>query len=275
MLEDFKRKLEREGKSDNTIKSYILSIKKYLVWYEGSFGTEFRKLYRENVLDFKSYMLNVEGLKSKSTNSILSALIRFNLFLIEEEIQEEVVILKTDKVRIQENFASLSNLSKEDVQQFRQRILENESKMIYSIVSLLIYTGLRISECLSIKMEDFNLTTRELVIKGKGSKERIVLMNDKAVNSLREYIKERNPEEEYLFYSRYNKKLDRTTINKIFKKHSDNITPHSLRHYFCSRAIEVMSVHEVANLAGHSNIHTTLLYTNPSKEEMKNKVNLL
>lgn len=62
----------------------------------------------------------------------------------------------------------------------------------------------------------------------------------------------------------------------MFKKYSDKITPHTLRHFYCSNALESgYSVHEVANQAGHSNIHTTLLYTNPTKEKMKDKAELL
>ncbi len=50
------------------------------------------------------------------------------------------------------------------------------------------------------------------------------------------------------------------------------ISPHDLRHFFCSHALESgLSVHEVAKQAGHSNIHTTLLYINPTKEELINR----
>ncbi|WP_338453410.1 site-specific integrase [Niallia oryzisoli] len=76
------------------------------------------------------------------------------------------------------------------------------------------------------------------------------------------------------------KPVDRTLINKLFKTYSEKIgkeiTPHDLRHFFCSHALNSgMSVHEVANQAGHSNIHTTLLYTNPSKSELLKKMNQL
>lgn len=276
MLENFKFKMEQEGKSKNTIDSYMLHIQKYLKWYEGSFGLEFKKLYRENILDFKSYLINVEKLRSKSINAIFSALIKFNNYLIEAAIQQDEVILKSDKIKVQENFASLADITKEEVEVFRQRVLESEGKMLFSVVTLLTYTGVRITECLSIKLRDFNLQTRELIIRGKGGKERIVLLNDKVVNSLREYLRERENKSDYLFYSRQSDTINRATINILFNKYSNEITPHKLRHFFCSNAINSgFSIHEVANLAGHSNIHTTLLYTNPSKEDMKRKMNSL
>ena len=140
------------------------------------------------------------------------------------------------------------------------------------------YTGTRISETLDIRLQDINLTTREIIIRnGKGNKQRTVYMNDKVVNSIKEYLKDRKETDlDYLFVSNKGNKLDRTVINKMFNKYSDTITPHQLRHFFCTNALENdFSIHEVAYLAGHSNIHTTLLYTNPNENEMKDKMNRL
>ncbi|WP_286675903.1 tyrosine-type recombinase/integrase [Bacillus mycoides] len=86
----------------------------------------------------------------------------------------------------------------------------------------------------------------------------------------------------YLFVSNKGPKLSRMTVNDMFKKYSKlaglatDLKPHDLRHYFCSHALENgFDVHEVAHIAGHSNIHTTLLYTNPSRTKMLDKLNLL
>lgn len=146
---------------------------------------------------------------------------------------------------------------------------------------MLAYSGLRISEALDIKLSELNLKAKELIIKnGKGSKQRLVIINDKIINALKEYLKERenliNKNSDYLFISRESEKVSRTRINHIFNNYSDKITPHILRHFFCSNALENgWSVHEVAAQAGHTNIQTTLVYTNPSREEMKRKSNLL
>jgi integrase/recombinase XerD len=189
-----------------------------------------------------------------------------------------MVITKKDFQKVQQQYASLAKVEQKDVEKFRQLILESGNKRNYSLVTLLAYGGLRISEALNLKMNDFNFTSRELLVKdGKGDKTRTVFINDKVKESLQEWIKERGEvESEYLFISNRGKQLDRTTVNKIFKEYTSEITPHDLRHFFCSHAINSgMSVHEVANQAGHSNIHTTLLYTNPSKQDLINKMNQL
>ena len=141
---------------------------------------------------------------------------------------------------------------------------------------MLAYAGLRISEALNIQLTDFNLTVGELKVRGKGDKDRVVYLNDKIINSIREFLRVRQNDSPYLFANKNNGIIHRSTINKVFNKYSEKITPHMLRHYFCTNALEGgFSVHEVAYLAGHSNVHTTLLYLNPNRESMRNKINQL
>ena len=147
------------------------------------------------------------------------------------------------------------------------------SKRVYAIVILYAYSGLRRTECVGL-----------------------------FVHAIREYLKERRSESPYLFVSRQNEKLSPSRINQIFNQYSDCITPKTLRHYFrgqramrtclhvhlataardgffesvCSHALESgYSIHEIANQAGHSNVQTTLIYSNPTAKEMKEKANRL
>lgn len=86
----------------------------------------------------------------------------------------------------------------------------------------------------------------------------------------------RDSDSPYLFVSRQNRKLSPSRINQIFNQYSDVITPKTLRHYFCSNALQNgYAIHEVANQAGHSNVQTTLIYSNPTVKEMKEKANRL
>lgn len=282
ILNDFKKYMINNQKSENTIKSYILHVKEYVIWFEDTYGKGFHKLYRENILDYRSYLVNVKkyrgkNLNVKTINAKLSSIGLFNKFLIEEKVQEDIVIKDDDMIKIQTSYANPAEINKLDVENFRQKILEAGDKRLYAMVTLLSYAGLRISEALNIKLEDLSLDAKELIVKkGKGKKQRIVYLNSKIINAIKEYLKVRDSESEYLFPSRESDKVDRSVINKQFKKYSDKITPHQLRHFFCTNALESgFAVHEVANLAGHSSIQTTLIYTNPSREKMKNKLELL
>ncbi|MBU5257492.1 tyrosine-type recombinase/integrase [Tissierella praeacuta] len=272
----------KNQKSQNTIKNYVLHIKEYMIWFQDTYGKGFKNLYRENILDYKSYLVNVKkyrgkNLNAKTINAKLSSIGLFNKFLIEEKIQKDIVVKDDDMIKIQTSYANPAEINKLDVENFRQKILEAGDKRLYAIVTLLSYAGLRISEALNLKLEDLSLGAKELIIrKGKGEKQRIVYLNSKIINSIREYLKVRNSESEYLFSSRESDRVDRSVINKQFKKYSNKITPHQLRHFFCTNALESgFAVHEVANLAGHSSIQTTLIYTNPSREKMKSRIEML
>lgn len=281
MIQEFKTFMLQVEMSPNTIDSYSSHLEDYLKWFRESFSCEFTKLYRENILDFKSYLITHRKLNAKSINAKLAALSKFNEFLLQWHVQSDIVIFKTDYMKVQLEFASPANITKSEVEAFRQKILETDNKRDYTMATLLAYSGLRISEAINLKLSDINLPAQEILIRyGKGKKQRLVIINDKVVNAIKQYLKERESQRfkdsEYLFISRESEKVSRTRVNHIFNNYSDKITPHTLRHFFCSYALENgWSVHEVAGQAGHSNIHTTLIYTNPSREEMKRKANLL
>jgi integrase/recombinase XerD len=282
VLDQFKMYLQEDGKSENTINSYLKHVEDYLKWFSESKGVEFKQLYNTNVKDYISYLKTVRKQKPATINAKINALMKFNEFLVQTGVQEGIVITNKEFQKVQQQYASLAKLELQDVEKFRQLVLESGNKRNFALVTLLAYAGLRISEALNLKLDDISIGTREIIVhEGKGNKTRTVLMNQKVKDALEEYLKERKSDSEYLFVSKQKKQLDRTTVNKIFadfsKKVRDDenfrITPHDLRHFYCSYALKIgMDVHEVANQAGHSNIHTTLLYTNPTKKEMLEKI---
>ncbi len=277
MLDGYRALLQSEGKSDNTVSSYILHINGYISWVEDTCGEAPPSLYRTNVLDYIAYLRNIKKANARTINAKLSALMSYNKFLIEQGIQNDMAISKKDNIKVQNQYASPSFITKQEVDKFRQEILVKQGRRDYAIVTIMAYGGLRISEVLNLSLCDVDIVSKEIrVSNGKGNKQRIVYINDKIINAVKEYIMERESNSEYLFVSREREKINRTRINQIFNKYSDKITPHTLRHFYCSNAIESgYSIHEVANQAGHSNIHTTLLYSNPTKDIMKEKADLL
>ncbi|OOM09409.1 tyrosine-type recombinase/integrase [Clostridium saccharobutylicum] len=281
-LYKFKVYLLKDGKSENTIKSYIINISEYIKWFNDSYGLEVARLHRENVLEYKSYLLNIKKFKGKNLNARtinakLSSLGAINRFLIEEGIQQDLVINNKDTIKVQQEYANPCTIEKKDVEVFRQKILEAGDKRLYALSTLMAYTGLRITEALGIKLFDINFQAKEITIrKGKGSKQRIVYTNTKIVEALRAYMKVRRDNGEFLFVSRESENLSRSVVNREFKKYSEVITPHMLRHFYCSHALDSgYSVAEVANQAGHRDARTTLIYTNPSRSKLKEMAELL
>lgn len=277
MINRFADYLRGIGKSENTVQNYCEKIRLYYKWCKDSFGSEPKQLYHANVLDYKAYMKTIKNYSPKSINNHLSSLRAFNEFLIEANVQTELVIFKADFMKIQTQYANPCTVEKKDVEAFRQRLLEGGSKRDYAIVTLYTYTGIRRSECVNLRLDQVDLIAKEIYVIGKGDKQRTVYLNDKTVHAIREYLKVRRSESPYLFVSRQSEKMAPSRINQIFNQYSDVITPKMLRHYFCSNALDSgeYRIHEVANQAGHSNVQTTLIYSNPSARQMKEKANKL
>lgn len=264
MLNEFKQYLLGIGKSENTALNYCDKVKLYFKWCLDSFGSEPQQLYRANVLDYISYMKTIKRYSPKSVNNHLSSLRSFNEFLIFSGRQTELAIVKNDFMKIQTQYANPCTVEQKDVEAFRQRLLEGGNKRDFAIVTLYTYTGIRRSECVNLRLDQINLIAKEIYVVGKGDKQRTVYLNDKTVHAIREYLKVRNSDSPYLFVSRQSEKMAASRINQIFNQYSDIITPKMLRHYFCSHALDTgdYKIHEVANQAGHSNVQTTLIYSN-------------
>lgn len=279
LIEKFKDYLKENNKSENTINGYILDLKGYFTWFKTSFGYYPKKLFRDNVLDYKTYLLNNKHLSAPATNRILRAISSYNNSLLEAGTQEEVAIRKKDFVKYQAEYISPTKINKQEVNQFMQSILETGNKRNYAIIGLLRYTGMRISECLNLKFRDIDLNTRECFIrKGKGNKDRKVFLSTRAVNIIKSYVDTLGGgfQDDDLLFKGKEGQLDRTVINKLFKKYSNKITPHQLRHFFCTElANSGTGIQEIAYMAGHTNTATTMRYTHPDEGKMRERLEML
>ena len=285
LIKEFKKKMYLEGKSQKTIEVYGNSVKEFFKWFYDSYGNiEYKKLYRENILEYKNYLKNIKksahsgnNLCPKSINSKLSALICFNE-LIEPD---NIVVTKRDLIKIQAEMVSPTSITKKEIEEFRQIVLQSEgcaAKRNYAIVTILAYAGLRITECLNLRKSDICLESSELkVTNGKGEKARIVIINSKIVSAVREYQKTDHVESEWLFHNSRGERLNQTTINRVFKlccPKGHNITPHTLRHFYAINAVSsgIFTIPEIANQMGHSSIKTTMKYMNPNLDEIRRKI---
>ena len=179
----------------------------YLKWCQATFGEQSAKLYRANVLEYISFMRNVKGYNPRTVNRHLSSLRSLNDWLIESGRQTEAAVLPNDFMKIQLQYASPCTVTKKDVEMFRQRLLESGSKRDYAIVTLYAYSGIRRSECVNLKLDQVELTAKEIRVIGKGNKQRLVYINDKIACAMREYLKERKSDSPYFFVSRQSGKL--------------------------------------------------------------------
>ena len=155
------------------------------------------------------------------------------------------------------------------------------STMDTAIIELLYAAGLRVSELADILLTNVDLNSKYIRCIGKGSKERIIPIGNKAVSAINKYLKDReflikkyDLKTKYLFIKENGKKLTRQDvyvfINSIGKNINKDISPHTIRHSFATHLLENgADLRVVQELLGHSDVSTTQLYTHISKKRLK------
>jgi len=145
-----------------------------------------------------------------------------------------------------------------------------DTPRLKALVILLLSTGIRRSETVGITFDDLDLENCQLLIRGKGNKERTVPLTEEAVEAIRDYLRQRKPtKSNHLFVSTngghrihgrvINKLLDRVLHNAGLT--DQGITPHKLRHTFATHLIRNgVDIRTVQELLGHSDLETTAKY---------------
>ena len=160
-----------------------------------------------------------------------------------------------------------------------------EAQRDANILELLYATGLRVSELVSLNVQDVDFEESYIRCWGKGAKERIVYAHDKALNGLQDYLSTsrmsllgQNKEEAALFVNHRGERLTRQWVWNILKTYSkragidQKITPHTLRHSFATHLLQKgATLRHVQELLGHSSISTTQVYTHLTSEHLRDE----
>ena len=288
MLEDFKNYMIENKLSENTYKSYMSDVNLYMNYYKDSYGEDFEKLNSIDIQTYKSYLKNIENQKPVTINRKLNALKKFNEYLVDKGIQNDIVIDKRDYIKIE------PSLVKEDVRKEKEinKLIHKagENKRDTCIMILASNGGLRAEEIVHIKITHIHLEERFIAIIGKGEKYREVTINDKMYKAIKEYLEERlqtNPDNLYLFVGKKSsfykdKPMSRSIVNRILNKYNvevkiEDLHPHLLRHYFGSTAYYKAgySLIQIASQLGHSDIKTTRGYIDNHNKNMLDLSNRL
>jgi len=157
-----------------------------------------------------------------------------------------------------------------------------EAKRDAAMLQLLYASGMRVSELVSLNLEDVNTVDGEVRCFGKGRKERLIPIAPRATTAIEEYVEEarsrlvRSDEERALFLNRRGERLTRQGFWQILKGYAKsaglevNITPHTLRHSFATHMLSGgADLRTVQELLGHANISTTQVYTHLTTEHIR------
>ena len=265
--------------SDNTINSYSSDLNKIALFFDK------KSLLNLGVKDLERYLNTLSELAPATVSHNISSLKTFyNYFLKLDKIKyNPCYSIKQPKMGrhlpeylTQDEIESLLDIEVDSPFTARNKAL----------LELMYATGLRISETINLEFKNLDLENCIIRVMGKGSKERIVPINDYAIKALESYIQEYRPsliKEEvnnYLFLNNHGKMLTRQGVFKMLKIEclkkgiKKNISPHTIRHTFATHLLENgADLRIIQELLGHSDISTTQIYTHISNETLHREYN--
>lgn len=277
------------GAARNTIEAYRRDLGDYCAFL-GRKGVAVTAAGREQVTQYLAE-LDASGIAASSSARKLSALRQFHKFLAADGIRADdpTRIIASPKARRSlpkvlsiEEIDRLLQLAESEVE--REEASDAQRAMshrLYLLLELLYATGMRVSELVSLKRAQVMRDASFLIIRGKGSKERIVPLTDRARDAVKAYVATLEPGGPWLFpaggETGY---LSRQVFARELKAlaaragiSAARISPHVLRHAFASHLLAGgADLRVVQTLLGHSDISTTQIYTHVLDEKLRTLV---
>jgi integrase/recombinase XerC len=236
----------------------------------------------KNVLRGYISWLMGQGVVKPSIARKLSAIRSFYRYLMREEILPANPLEKASSPKLDRRLPSFLTVE-ETVRLLEAPDLATpQGKRDRALLELLYASGLRVSELVSLNLEQVNLDTNEIRVWGKGSKERMVLIGSPAAQALSNYLNRGRPElmgrerNNALFLNRYGKRLPARRVQKILEKYArlagiDKwVHPHLLRHTFATHLLDGgADLRVVQELLGHAQLSSTQIYTHLSQSQAR------
>ncbi len=268
-----------KGLSPNTITSYSLDLQKFFLFFIKE-KKQWQLAQEDDLVKFV-HSQSRAGLSSRSLARMISSLKAFFRFLVLDNILKKNPAANLSSPKMWMTLPKYLTISEVE------RLLQqpdpntNQGKRDRAMLELLYATGIRVSEFLSLRLDNLNLTDGFLICKGKGGKERIVPVGKSAETCIREYIEHvrsvfvKDPND-FLFLTSRGKIFTRQGFWKLLKKYAGQagfespVSPHMLRHSFATHLLEGgADLRSVQLMLGHSQITTTQIYTHVSRRHLR------
>lgn len=281
LFDEFLYDLDNDkGLSKNTLESYGRDLKQFFD-YASSVNISITNINKTNIIAYLMF-LQKNGKATSSISRSLAALRSFYHFLSSNGYIEKDPTLNLESPKIVKKLPQI--LSIKEVELLLNQPDKNDPKgnRDQCMLELLYATGIRVSELVSMNLDDVNLGMGFVRCGGSGVKDRVIPIGSIAQEALSDYINKYRPmlikdkNENSLFVNFHGKKLTRQGFWKIIKyytrtaKIEKDITPHTLRHSFAAHLIENgADLKSVQEMLGHSDISTTQVYVQMSHSKIK------
>jgi integrase/recombinase XerD len=267
------------GLADNTIRSYTHDLTRFFRFLEHR-NVSCLRVEKDHIIEYIKLLNTL--LSARSIARSLSTLKMFYRFLISEGRIKESPVRLLESVKLPSRLPQILTHQEVDLllaQPDPSTILGMRDR---AMLELLYATGLRVSELTGLNLANINLDAGYVRTVGKGAKERIIPMGEKAREALQIYISEGRPgllkgkNLSRIFVNRRGQPISRQGFWKIIKKYGimagikKKITPHRLRHSFATHLLEGgADLRSVQVMLGHADISTTQIYTQVSRSRLK------
>ena len=279
LLEEFSMSISVDRSlSNNTLSAYVSDLKKLISFCENK---DLNTLTKTTILEFINN-LNTLGLSPRSSARIISSIKTFYKHQILNETMDSNPMQSIKTPKLSKKLPDV--LSYDEILKMMELIdyTKLAGERDKTIVMLLYGGGLRVSELVSLKVNDLFVDEGFVKVKGKGSKERLVPIGIKTINQVSYYVESyRNKfakpgSKNYLILNQRGGSLSRVSVFNLIKKLATEagikkaISPHTLRHSFATTLIEAgANLRAVQQMLGHESITTTEIYTHLDKAYLK------
>ena len=276
-------KLEK-GFSPNTIDAYQRDLDKFMIFLKDE-GMNFKDAKLETFHAFSSLMIDV-GIGPTSLSRILSGVRSFYYFLLLEDV---IAADPTELLQFPKKARKLPDvLTVEEVDAIESIIdlSQEEGHRNKAIIEVLFSCGLRVSELCNLKMSNLYLDEGFIKVDGKGSKQRLVPISEKAIKELNLYFAERNKiaikpgYEDFVFLSfRRKSPLGRIMVFHMIKEFVEKagiqktVSPHTFRHSFATCLLEGgANLRAIQAMLGHESLGTTEIYMHIDMSRLRKEI---
>lgn len=281
-------KLER-SLAANSIEAYVRDVEKLIAFTEKNFAGS--KLTSLNYAQLQEFVRSIseEGMSAFSQARILSGVKAFYKFLIMEDLIQDDPTVLLEAPRLGRKLPDTLSIVEIDALLAAIDLSSPEGQRNRAILEILYSCGLRVSECVELKINHLYLESSGvgfIRVIGKGNKERLVPIGSSATKQLLIYKDEVRPlvtiqkgYESHIFLSRRGRKLTRALVFNIIKSLAQiiglqkTISPHTFRHSFATHLIEGgADLRAVQEMLGHESITTTEIYTHLDRDYLRSVV---
>ena len=271
---------EEKHASQNTISSYLRDVTQFAEYLDHSEGCGLLEADSDMVRSYMSWMQG-RGKSAASVTRFLASVKSFYNYLISTGELNSNPAKGVAAAKVERKYPEI--LTNKEVELFLEQpqCVDAKGFRDHAMLELLYATGIRVSELISLDLDDLNLAAGFIRCESRG-KERIIPLYHTAVKALQDYVKNIRPQliadssEQALFVNMNGERMSRQGFWKIIKHYQEmagiqkEITPHTLRHSFAVHLLENgADLRSIQEMLGHADISSTQIYTHVVKNQLK------